>query len=170
MAALTSPGVGITVNVSRRDSQEYLRLHQLEPYLEDAATWALYSEDDLGPAERLRDYFRRVLTLEHIYGREYAYVSSTAWNRRAFVVAFRKCVHPLRDMDLTVPDFHQLLIVLCPDFPRATLDSIIHVLPRALCSDGKFHCGTLSTAFEVHWRGLGVCSSRRWRQRDFSSS
>ena len=34
MAALTSPGVGITVNVSRRDSQEYLRLHQLEPYLE----------------------------------------------------------------------------------------------------------------------------------------
>jgi hypothetical protein len=151
MAALTSPGVGITVNVSRRDSQEYLRLHQLEPYLEDAAVYALYAEDDLPPAERLRDYFRRVLTLEHIYGREYAYVSSTAWNRRAFVVAFRKCVHPLRDMDLTVPDFHQLLIVICPDFPRATLDSIIHVLPRALQSEGKFHCGTLSTAFEVHW-------------------
>jgi len=54
-------------------------------------------------------------------------------------------------MDLTVPDFHQLLIVICPDFPRATLDSIIHVLPRALQSDGKFHCGTLATAFEVHW-------------------
>jgi hypothetical protein len=151
MAALTSPGVGITVNVSRRDSQEYLRLHQLEPYLEDAAVYALYAEDDLGPAERLRDYFRRVLTLEHIYHREYAYVSSTAWNRRAFVVAFRKCVHPLRDMDLTVADFHQLLIVICPDFPRATLDSIIHVLPRALQSEGKFHCGTLATAFEVHW-------------------
>ena len=47
MAALTSPGVGITVNVSRRDSQEYLRLHQLEPYLEDAAVYALYAEDDL---------------------------------------------------------------------------------------------------------------------------
>ena len=151
MAALTSPGVGITVNVSRRDSQEYLRLHQLEPYLEDAAVYALYAEDDLPPAERLRDYFKRVLTLEHIYHREYAYVSSTAWNRRAFVVAFRKCVHPLRDMDLTVADFHQLLIVICPDFPRATLDSIIHVLPRALQSDGKFHCGTLATAFEVHW-------------------
>ena len=54
MAALTSPGVGITVNVSRRDSQEYLRLHQLEPYLEDAAVYALYAEDDLPPAERLR--------------------------------------------------------------------------------------------------------------------
>jgi len=54
-------------------------------------------------------------------------------------------------MDLTVPDFHQLLIVICPDFPRSTLDSIIHVLPRALQSDGKFHCGTLATAFEVHW-------------------
>ena len=169
MAALTSP-VGISsVNVSRRDSQEYLRLHQLEPYLEDAAVYALYAEDDLGPAERLRDYFRQVLTLEHIYGREYTYVSSTAWNRRAFVVAFRKCVHPLRDMDLTVPDFHQLLIVICPDFPRSTLDSIIHVLPRALQSDGKFHCGTLATAFEVHWRGPGVCSSRRWRQRDMPS-
>jgi hypothetical protein len=151
MAALTSP-VGITgINVSRRDSQEYLRLHQLEPYLEDAAVYALYGDDDLTHEERLRDYFRQVLSLEHIYGREYIYVSSTAWNRRAFVVAFRKCVHPLRDMDLTVPDFHQLLIVICPDFPRATLDSIIHVLPRALQSDGKFHCGTLATAFEVHW-------------------
>ena len=46
MAALTSP-VGITgINVSRRDSQEYLRLHQLEPYLEDAAVYALYADDD----------------------------------------------------------------------------------------------------------------------------
>ena len=151
MAALTSPAGISSVNVSRRDSQEYLRLHQLEPYLEDAAIYAIYAEDDLSHEERLRDYFRSVLSLEHIYHREYAYISSTAWNRRAFVVAFRKCVHPLRDMDLTVPDFHQLLIVICPDFPRATLDSIIHVLPRALQSDGKFHCGTLATAFEVHW-------------------
>ena len=58
MAALTSPAGISSVNVSRRDSQEYLRLHQLEPYLEDAAVYALYADDDLGPAERLRDYFR----------------------------------------------------------------------------------------------------------------
>ena len=42
MAALTSPAGISSVNVSRRDSQEYLRLHQLEPYLEDAAVYALW--------------------------------------------------------------------------------------------------------------------------------
>lgn len=139
------------VSGSRRDSLEYLRLHSLEPYLEDAVLWALYSEDKLSPRERLRDYFKRVLALENINGREYAYTGSTAWNRRAFVVAFHVCVDPLRDMDLSIMDFHQLLLVLCPDFPRATLDAIIHVLPRALQQDGKFHCGTLATAFQVHW-------------------
>lgn len=149
MAALASPVR--SVSGSRRDSLDYMRLHALEPYLEDAALWALYNEDKLSPCERLRDYFKRVLALEKINGREYAYTGSTAWNRRAFVVAFHVCVDPLRDMDLSIMDFHQLLLVLCPDFPRATLDAIIHVLPRALQQDGKFHCGTLATAFQVHW-------------------
>jgi hypothetical protein len=139
----------MNVRVSRKDSREYLRLHQLEPYFEDAARQALVQGDR--PAERLRAYFRRVLAMRQVVGREYAYVSATAWNRRSFVVVFREAIQNLLGEHLTVGDFHQLLQLVCPDFPRATLDAIVHVLPRALINDGLASCATLATAFEVHW-------------------
>ena len=139
----------MNVRVSRKDSREYLRLHQLEPYFEDAARQALLQGDR--PAERLRAYFRRVLAMRQVVGREYAYVSATAWNRRSFVVVFREAIQNLLGEHLTVGDFHQLLQLVCPDFPRATLDAIVHVLPRALINDGLASCATLATAFEVHW-------------------
>ncbi|KAH8088885.1 polysaccharide deacetylase [Aureococcus anophagefferens] len=60
----------MNVRVSRKDSREYLRLHQLEPYFEDAARQALVQGDR--PAERLRAYFRRVLAMRQVVGREYA--------------------------------------------------------------------------------------------------
>ena len=137
------------MRVSRKDSREYLRLHQLEPYFEDAARQALVQGDR--PAERLRAYFRRVLAMRQVVGREYAYVSATAWNRRSFIAVFREAVAHLLDDVITVGDFHQLLQLCCPDFPRTTLDAIVHVLPRALINDGLVSCATLTTAFEVHW-------------------
>ena len=139
----------MNVRVSRKDSREYLRLHQLEPYFEDAARQALVQGDR--PAERLRAYFRRVLAMRQVVGREYAYVSATAWNRRSFIAIFREAVAHLLDDVITVGDFHQLLQLCCPDFPRTTLDAIVHVLPRALINDGLVSCATLTTAFEVHW-------------------
>ena len=137
----------MNVRVSRKDSREYLRLHQLEPYFEDAARQALVQGDR--PAERLRAYFRRVLAMRQVVGREYAYVSATAWNRRSFVVVFREAIQNLLGEHLTVGDFHQLLQLVCPDFPRATLDAIVHVLPRALINDGLASCATLAIAKQV---------------------
>ena len=89
--------------------------------------------------------------MKQVAGREYAFVSATAWNRRSFIVVFREAIQHLLNTDVTVSDFHQLLLLLCPDFPRSTLDAIVHVLPRALLCDGQFCCATLATAFEVHW-------------------
>ena len=34
----------VAVRVSRKDSREYLRLHQLEPYFEDAAKYVVGAE------------------------------------------------------------------------------------------------------------------------------
>lgn len=65
----------MNVRVSRKDSREYLRLHQLEPYFEDVARQALEKGDR--PAERMRTYFRRVLAMKQVAGREYAFVSAT---------------------------------------------------------------------------------------------
>ena len=157
----TTPAVQRRKNYRRRSSS--LREFGRRRYFEDAARQALSKGDK--PAERLRDYFRKVVAMEHVVGREYAYVGATAWNRRAFIVAFRECVEPLLDVDVTVADFHQLLILLCPDFPRQTLDAIVHVLPRALSVDGQFSCGTLATAFEVHWSARAARAIRGRRSR-----
>ena len=69
------PRASMNVRVSRKDSREYLRLHQLEPYFEDVARQALERGDR--PAERMRTYFRRVLAMRAVAGREYAFVSAT---------------------------------------------------------------------------------------------
>jgi hypothetical protein len=50
---------------------------------------------------------------------------------------------------VTILDFHQLLQLLCADFPRAALDACVHALPRALVGEGKAICGQLASAFEV---------------------
>ena len=51
------PRASMNVRVSRKDSREYLRLHQLEPYFEDVARQALEKGDR--PAERMRTSRRR---------------------------------------------------------------------------------------------------------------
>ena len=103
---------------------DYLRRHELEPYLEDLVRACLLARDEK-PAERARDYFLRVLGMGHVLGRECDYVSATVWNRGYFVVVFHSTivVH-LLSKRLPMANFHQLLTLLCPNFPRAALDAV----------------------------------------------
>ena len=57
--------------------------------------------------------------MDHVVGREYAFISSTCWNRRAFILACHASFGNMGALELTVADFHQLLMLLCPDFPKA---------------------------------------------------
>lgn len=120
-------------------------LDQLEPYLEDAYRHAMVAPND-EPSIRMRAYFRRVLSMKHVAGREYAFISATQWNRRSFVVVFHAALEHLLATKITVNDFYQLLLLLCPDFPRQALDSVVQLLPRNVQD-----CAVLATAFEIYW-------------------
>ena len=48
-------------------------------------------------------------------------------------------------------DFHQLLTLLCPDFPRLVIETAAHLLPRSLFIDGKLHFKHVSSAFFTYW-------------------
>jgi len=122
----------------------------LEAYLEDVVRQCLANREDK-PAFRARAYFARVANSKHVAGREYDYINATAWNKRSFVYAFHETIAHLLSESVTVGDFHQLLQLLCHDFPRAPLDACVHALPRALVGEGRAKCSHLASAFEVHW-------------------
>ena len=111
--------------------REYLDFLQLRVYFTDVVHQLLASRDE-HPVEFMHQYFRRVGAMEHVVGREYAFVSATCWNRRAFVLSCHATFGALALVELTVADFHQLLMLLCPDFPKAPVDAVVHLLPRAV--------------------------------------
>ena len=114
------------------DGMMYLQAAEILPYLEDGGRAALGSSN---PIEQLRDYFRRVLAMDHVAGREYAYVVGTKWNRRSFVVVFHRQIRDLLKTEVTLADFYQLLLLLCPDFPKNQLDAVIsaEMTVRSFC-------------------------------------
>ncbi|KAJ1457253.1 hypothetical protein M885DRAFT_135929 [Pelagophyceae sp. CCMP2097] len=78
-------------------------------------------------------------------------VLESAIPRRRKTRFFSRRIRHLLSESVTVGDFHQLLQLLCHDFPRAPLDACVHALPRALVGEGRAKCSHLASAFEVHW-------------------
>ena len=70
-------------------------------------------------AQFLAEYCRSVQFGTHLYRREFSYVMLTTRNRLSFVRLVEKQFLPgLTDTQLTPADFHSLVELLCPDFPR----------------------------------------------------
>ena len=150
-AAPSAGEVDARASLMSMSGREYLDALQLRVYFTDVVHQLLACRDE-HPVEFMHQYFRRVGAMEHVVGREYAFVSATCWNRRAFVLSCHATFGALALVELTVADFHQLLMLLCPDFPKAPVDAVVHLLPRALFADAKIRFSVLATAFYVHWR------------------
>ena len=73
----------------------------LSTYFTDVVQLLLQVRDET-PIEYMANYFRRVLTGEHVVGREYNYISATAWNRRSFVFACHNAFGNAASQELTV--------------------------------------------------------------------
>lgn len=72
-------------------------------------------EDPLG---FLLEHFHQIVQGQHVSGRRFEYISSTEWNKISFALLLKKSLaHIDRDRPVRVNDMHQLLLLLCPDFP-----------------------------------------------------
>jgi hypothetical protein len=110
-------------------AQEYLDSHKMSIYLQDAIKIILDRREEK-PLDLLTDYFNTTLKGEHILLREYAFASATQLNRKCFLQQIRKVFHSTPFYHLvTGLDYHQMICLICSDFPRTLMIETIKTLP-----------------------------------------
>ena len=115
------------------DPEEYVKKHHLMRYIEDAIAIVMRKgaakNHKIQPLAILTEYFHKVRTGVHVYSREYSYVSSTPYNRASFITIFWQCFYKLEQVETVMngSHYHQLVQLLCSDFPMKIIDDIITV-------------------------------------------
>jgi hypothetical protein len=98
-------------------------------YLQDAIKIILDRKDEK-PLDLLNEYFNTTLKGEHILLREYAFVSSTLLNRKSFLQQVKKVFHQTPHYKIvTALDYHQMICLVCSDFPRSLIIETVKTLP-----------------------------------------
>lgn len=100
-------------------------------YLQDAIKIILERRDER-PLDLLNEYFNTTLRGEHILLREYAFVSATQLNRKSFLQQVKKVFHSTPHYKIiTALDYHQMICLVCSDFPRNLIIETVKTLPTA---------------------------------------
>lgn len=113
-------------------AQEYLDEHDVRKYLQDCLS-LLCELKQTPPLQFLAAYFNAAATGSNVLFRQFKYVNCTPHNRRCFVQQFKQIFRGFNAKEVMKPEaFHQLLCLLCPDFPfslvrnasRITIDAV----------------------------------------------
>ena len=105
--------------------QHYIEKYQLHLYVKDAVRLLLGRRDER-PIPTVYKYFKSIVTGNNVHSREYAYVYATQRNRLAFILQLDECYPHLSDSErLTPNDYHQLLCIVCSDFPKSMVDEAL---------------------------------------------
>lgn len=114
------------------EEQTYLKKHRLAVYFEDAVRSLLDARRRPTPLSsttkidvnvHLKDYFTQIKRESHIIGREFSFINSTPYNRRAFLThIWSKCETSI-PTPTTLKDMHALMLSICPDFPYSLLET-----------------------------------------------
>ena len=112
-------------------ASDYLDNQKMAIYLQDAIKIILDRKDDK-PLDLLNEYFNTTLKGEHILLREYAFVSATQLNRKSFLQQVRKVFHQTPHYKIvTSLDYHQMICLVCSDFPRSLIIEAVKTVPLA---------------------------------------
>ena len=120
-------------------ADDYLNQTGLNVYLSDCVLEILNGRHEQ-PLLALQQYFQKIVDRTHIHGREFAFIDATARNRLSLVRSFESTFACFEPNELLVAeDVHQLLCIVCPDFPidivRSSLKPFSSTkLPYALAS------------------------------------
>lgn len=98
-------------------AKEYLEAHSIRKYMQDSVALMLESKEET-PLDFLASYFQSVSNGTNVLFRQFKYVNSTPRNRRSFIRLFSDIFSAFRASESLKPEaLHQLLCLLCPDFP-----------------------------------------------------
>ena len=101
----------------------------MQIYLQEAIKLILDRREEK-PLDLLNQYFNTALKGEHILLREYAFVSATQLNRKSFLQQVNKVFHSSPHFKvITALDYHQMICLVCSDFPRSLMIETVQCLP-----------------------------------------
>lgn len=108
---------------------DYYENQKLQIYLQDVIKIILDRKDEK-PLDLLNEYFNSTLKGEHILLREFAFVSATQFNRKSFLQQVKKVFHQTPHYKvITALDYHQMIGLVCSDFPRILIIEAVRTLP-----------------------------------------
>jgi len=121
----------------------------VDHYFRDVVSQLLKCRSDK-PLEYMHNFFLTVKGMEHTAHREFAFVRSTAHNRHAFILTCERAFGHFHDTDKMVPgDLHQLLLLICPDFPESIIQEAAGLLSPPEGPTSMLEFETLRTAFFI---------------------
>ncbi len=143
--AATGPTVRLPDRFSAT-AEAYLAQHGLDVFFTDVVHHILDARDEQ-PLLAISEYFAKASAGAHVAGRKFAFADATSRNRLAFVRTFEKTFAATFDADepLVLEDYHQLLCMICPDFPMRVVRSALSTFPRT-----KLSFATISRAVQLY--------------------
>jgi hypothetical protein len=118
------------------DAELWLQRHDIPTILSDVVG-QLVAERSERPVEAIADYFERVHSGSHVLGRDFAYVNSTAHNRRCFVRLLVETLRPLEgegddaQRGVTAEQLLDLIGLLCEGVPLALVQRALSLAHAA---------------------------------------
>jgi hypothetical protein len=125
---------------------QYIEESGVAMYLRDVVRLLLAQRTEK-PLLFIHEYFQGVLKGENVVLREFGYVNSTSRNRLSFIINFEKAYKQMGEEAIPVDDYHQLLVLLCPDFPRVLVDRTISMMGADVANPPLF--SKLSQAVQI---------------------
>jgi len=88
----------------------------------------------------------------HITAKNFTYLISTPYNRLTFLQTFLDLTSSFDKMQVTADDFHHLVLMLCPDFPRSVIHSVAWLggEGNSKASSAKFEFSRMARGF-FYW-------------------
>ncbi|GMI63082.1 hypothetical protein ScalyP_jg2817 [Parmales sp. scaly parma] len=135
-------------NFATLTGKKYLEQTKMKIYIQDSLLSILavaetqtinFSQDSVHsrPFRFLSNYFENVTMQQqqqqlqqqqhsssHVVNKPFNFIVSTHYNRLSFLKALMQFTKPFQNEVVTPDDFHQLLVTICPDFPRSVVHSV----------------------------------------------
>lgn len=103
------------------------------------------------PFHFLADYFKRVVSGNHVALREYSFITATPYNRRCFIKLFWDSYHNVSETGqvMTCLEHYSFLRLLCYNFPQDMIHTISMVIFLDASSDNLVSFSDFAYAFQV---------------------
>eukprot|EP00472_Partenskyella_glossopodia_P013099 CAMPEP_0197525068 /NCGR_PEP_ID=MMETSP1318-20131121/10600_1 /TAXON_ID=552666 /ORGANISM="Partenskyella glossopodia, Strain RCC365" /LENGTH=273 /DNA_ID=CAMNT_0043078229 /DNA_START=286 /DNA_END=1107 /DNA_ORIENTATION=+ len=120
--------------------KDYLERYHILKYLQDAIGLMVENKAER-PLHFLADYFASIERGVNVLYRSFRYINSTPRNRQSFIQQYYEVYKNISpNEELTVDSFHQLLSLLCRDFPYSLVRNASRITMdvKEVPTKGKF--------------------------------